>query len=190
MRHAVFALFLLLAPVVLHAETVDLGDHGTFRMDMPEGWKMEVTRSGNFNVELILNAPSGIVEKGKITLLLSDQPMLQTDKEKIEGMLNAMGGALLPHSLEKTITPVSFGLSKGYGAYSIFTDAKLVGQPPKPGDWKVAAMGILGLSPDVMGSVSLFTDNPKSPEFAAMLKAVSTATVTKKEAPATQVGMR
>ncbi len=163
------------------AETVDLGVNGTFKMEVPAGWKLDVARPNASNIDLTVSGPEGTVEQGKITLILAPQPMFQTGKDPVEAMLTSMSAQALPSCVEKKVTPVSFGLIGGYGAYSIFTDAKLVGQPPKAGDWKVMAAGVLGLSADVMGTASLFTDDPKSPAFAALLKMVSTAVVTKKQ---------
>jgi L-fucose mutarotase/ribose pyranase (RbsD/FucU family) len=65
----------------------------------------------------------------------------------------------------------------GYGAYCLFTDASMVGQPTKKDEFKVIAIGMIRFNDDVSAAVSLLTDDAAGPDFAAMLKAVSGATV-------------
>jgi L-fucose mutarotase/ribose pyranase (RbsD/FucU family) len=70
-----------------------------------------------------------------------------------------------------------FNVSMGYGAYCLFTDASMVGQPTKKDEFKVIAIGMIRFNDDVSAAVSLLTDDAAGPDFAAMLKAVSGATV-------------
>jgi hypothetical protein len=65
-----------------------------------------------------------------------------------------------------------------YGAYCFFTDASLVGAPPKKGDFKCVASGIVRFNDEVSAGVTLLTDDEKGGDFAAMVAAVSSAKVT------------
>jgi len=100
-----------------------------------------------------------------------------------------MGKERIRLNFEKACEPIAAGslegkpvlreltLAHGYGVYSVFTDASLAGHPPVPGSYKVTAAGMVQFSDDVLAIVSLFSDDEKSPENAAMMNALIGARV-------------
>lgn len=58
---------------------------------------------------------------------------------------------------------------KGFGYYTLLTDRKLVGRPPVPGEFKMAALGMIRLAPAVMWKIQVMADGEETPEFQQLL---------------------
>jgi hypothetical protein len=80
-------------------------------------------------------------------------------------------------SVEKKKTLRELTVANGYGYYCVFTDASLVGQPPKKGEFKVVGVGIVHYRDDVVAEMGLSADDEKGPEFTALLDIVGSATL-------------
>ena len=93
----------------------------------------------------------------------------------------ALGDKFAEQSVEKKKELKEFSTSQGYGYYCVFTDASLVGQPPKKDSFKVVAVGIIHINDDLLATIGISTDDEKGPDFAAVLNAISGASFTPKK---------
>jgi len=167
---------LLFGPLALLADTVALGKHGQFDIAVPLGWDCSAQGEPGVGRGITLKPKGGANAQCLITLMYLPQPV-------------RMGKARIRQNFEKACEPIAAGslegrailrelaLANGYGVYSVFTDASLVGQPASPGNYKVTAAGMVQFSDDVLAIVSLFSDDEKSPENVAMMNALVGARV-------------
>lgn len=58
---------------------------------------------------------------------------------------------------------------KGFGYYAVMTDRKLVGLPPKPGDYKFFMLGMIRLAPSVYLKVQIMADNEEGEPYQQLL---------------------
>jgi hypothetical protein len=106
------------------------------------------------------------------------------DKDKLREQLSAMCHRFVAGSVERKVEIREYSLSAGYGVYSTFTDASLVGKPPQEGNYKVMNPGILQLSEDVIATVTVLSDDAAGAEQKEMIKMVSALRVKSKKAQA------
>jgi hypothetical protein len=89
-----------------------------------------------------------------------------------------MCAPFLDQSVEKKVTLQRFKSNQGQGAYSVFTDPKLVDQPSKPNDYKLMVAGLVHPVKSHYVVVNLFTDDLSSDEAAAMTALVESIRLT------------
>jgi hypothetical protein len=161
------------------AEQLNLGAHGTLAIDIPSGWRMTSLPLDTKGYDLRINPPSGTNALLRITLIYPPRAV-PVDREKVRANLTQLAEKFVAASVEKKITVKEFALSSGYGAYCVFTDAKLVGKPSQPNDFKIMAPGSAQLSEDVVAAITLLADSATDATFLAMLKTVSSMTLSAK----------
>ena len=167
----------LLLPLAACGETLDLGVHGSFSIDVPKGWTLSSHKEDDSGLALTLSAPGEANAKCLVNLSMVAEPK-PVAKELVDEQVLSVCEQFVDQSVEKKKTLRDFGLSgAAYGSYCVFTDASLVGKPVKRDEFKVIAIGIVRFRDDVMAAVSVAGDDEKSPEFSAMLAAVRSAAV-------------
>jgi hypothetical protein len=176
MKHRSLLLALLLLPLSAPADTVDLGPHGTFSIAPPKGWTYSVTKAEDTGYAIVLSPPPDVNAKCLFNLVFVPKGEA-TSKDDVRDKVLTISDQFVDASVEKKKVLHDFNVSMGYGAYCLFTDASMVGQPTKKDEFKVIAIGMIRFNDDVSAAVSLLTDDAAGPDFAAMLKAVSGATV-------------
>ena len=176
MYRSIALLTLLLGPLALHADTVALGKHGKFDIAVPLGWECSAEGEPNHGRGITLKPKGEANAQCIITLMYLPQPT-SLGKERIRQNFVKACEEFAAGSLEGKPVLREFALSRGYGVYSIFTDAALAGQPASPGSYKVTAAGMVQFSDDVLAVISLFSDDEKSAENLAMMNAVMSAHV-------------
>jgi len=176
MNRTLLALALALAPAAAAAETVDLGGHGTFSIAVPKGWALSVTKAEETGFALVLTPPPEVNARLLLNLVFvpSGEP---STKEDLREKVLTIAEQFVAASVEKKKVLRDFEVSQGYGAYCLFTDASLVGQPPQKDSFKVIAVGMVRFNEDLAAAVSLATDDERGSDFAAMLKSVASAAV-------------
>jgi hypothetical protein len=180
MKRIVPLLALLLLPALAPADTIDLGTRGSFSIAVPRGWTLSTQKEEDAGFALTLSPPAGANAKMLLNIAFVPEPKPVT-KEEINEKVLSVCDQFVDQSVEKKKDLRSFSLSGGaFGSYCVFTDASLVGQPPKVDSFKIIAVGIVRYSDDVMGAVSLACDDAKGADFAAMLAAVSSSSLSKK----------
>ena len=134
---------LLLLPLSGFAEKVDLGTHGTLSLDVPKGWKMTTTPPADTGVTVLLTPPDGVNAAFVLGVVYVVPGATAVTADVDEKVLN-QAQQYVPVSVEKKATLRKYALGGGaYGAYCLFTDASLVGQPPQKDNFKVITVGIL-----------------------------------------------
>jgi hypothetical protein len=171
---------LLLLPLSLLAETVDLGTHGTLSIDVPKGWKLTSEPATDTGVGITLSPPDGVNAQCIVGVAFVPKGATAVKADVDEKVLN-QAQPYVAVSVEKKANLRKFALTgDAYGSYCVFTDASLVGKPPEKDNFKVAGLGIVWFNDDVSAVVSLSSDDEKGPDYAAMLAALSSLALTKK----------
>ena len=77
-------------------------------------------------------------------------------------------------SVKKSVNLQEIKLKQGVGCHSIYTDASLDGKPVIIGNARVISTGFVAPVPDVLGTITIFADDAKDPDFLAAIQALST----------------
>ncbi len=170
-------LALLLAPACVQAATTDLGAHGSFSLTIPKDWTLASQKEEDAGYVLIVSPPAAVNAKLIINVVFPPdrQPL---SKEAIQDETNAAADQYVDASVEKKKVLREFKLGSGYGTYCVLTDASMVGKPTQKDSFKMAATGVIWFSEDVKAGVTMVADDQNGPDFAALLAAASSATVT------------
>jgi hypothetical protein len=177
-RHFLLSALLLL-PLCLFADTVDLGTHGTLTLAVAKDWKLTSTKQDT-GVDLVIAAPGGANAQLLFSVIYVPHGATAL-KADVDGKVVAEGGGFLAMSVEKKAVLRKYTMAgDAYGAYCVFTDASLVGKPPEKDNFKVVTVGIIWFNDAVGVSVSQVCDDEKGPEFATMLATTNSATLTNK----------
>ena len=169
----------LLSPAA-RADTLDLGTHGIFSITPPKGWTFAATKVQDTGYAVTLTPPADVNAKCLLTLIYSSREKPPTKEEVQDAVLN-IGDQFVGASVEKKKELRDFTMAKGFGVYSVFTDASLVGKAPEKDNFKAVAVGMIQYSDDLSAAVSMLNDDVNGPDLAAMLKAVSGATITSRK---------
>ncbi len=180
MKRLLALIGLALIPALASADTVDLGPNGSLEIAVPKGWKLTSTKAQDTGYALMLVPPAGVNAQGLLNVVFVPKEE-HTSKEDVNEKVLAACDQFVDQSVEKKKVLRELSLSGGaYGAYCVFTDASLVGQPPAKDNFKVVAIGMIRFNDAVSASASLLCDDEKGEDFAALLAAVTSAKVTSK----------
>jgi hypothetical protein len=176
MKPAALLLALLAVSRAARAETIDLGPAGRLTLTEPPGWTASVQKQPDAGTTVLLKAPADGNANCVINLILvpKDEPLTNDD---LRSKVLSLADRFVDDSVEKKKTLHDFSLARGYGCYCLFTDASRVGKPPEKDNFKIVTVGMIRFSDDVAAVVSLLADDPASPEYVAMVKAVETCSL-------------
>jgi hypothetical protein len=174
MRPALLFLALAALPLAAPAETVDLGPAGHFTLAAPPGWTATVKRQPEAGTTIVLKAPPDVNANCVVNVISvpKDEPLTN---EAVREKVLSLADQFVDDSVEKKKVLRYFGLAHGYGCYCVFTDASRVGKPPEKDNFKVVMIGLIRFNDDLAAVVSLLADDTSSPEYAAMLNAVTSS---------------
>jgi hypothetical protein len=176
MKRPLLLAALLLLPLCLSAETVDLGSHGTLSIDVPKGWKLKADPKDT-SVDIAITPPDGANAQCLYSVVFVPKGATAA-KADVDDKLLTECDQFVEMSVEKQKTLHKLTMAgDAYGVYCVFTDASLVGKPPEKDNFKVVSVGIIWFSDSVAVSWSLLGDDAKGPDFAAMLAAVSSSSL-------------
>ncbi len=138
------------------AAEYDLGAYGKLSMNHPPSWSgaMRDTREGG--KAIVLEPKEGNARCSIVFSFLKNPTPIDRDKLG-EAVLRA-GDKLVQSSVEKKKVLHDMELTQGYGVYSPFRDAALVGKPSKKGDFKTISVGKFQLNDTVTGTVTILAD--------------------------------
>lgn len=180
MRPVLTALCLAVLAAPAHAATVDLGGHGTLSITLPAGWTVSSQPAGDSGVAVSLLPPHGVNARCFISVSFLADPRMLT-KDEVDAKLKVVSEQFVDQSVEKKQVIQSLGLSGGaVGDYCTFTDASLVGKTAGPDDFKVVGIGVIAYSDQFAAAVSLAAQDLKGQDFADMLAAVRSTSVSRK----------
>jgi hypothetical protein len=181
MKRILPLLALLILPAFASAATVDLGTRGTLSIAVPKGWTLSTQKEEDAGFALTISPPSGVNAKLLLNIAFVPEPK-PVSKEEVNEKVLSVCDQFVDASVEKKKVLQDFSLTApAFGSYCVFTDASLVGQPPKPDEFKIIGVGIIRYTDDVMGAVSLACDDPKGADYAAMMAAVSSTSLSPKK---------
>jgi hypothetical protein len=180
MKRLILPLALLLQPLSAPAETLDLGPHGSFSIAVPKGWTYSATKEEDTGYAIMLTPPADVNARCMINLVFVPKGETSS-REDVQDKVLTIGDQFVDASVEKKKVLHDFTVSMGYGAYCVFTDAAHVALPPEKDAFKVVAIGMIRFDDEISAAVSMGTDDVKGPDFAAMMKAVSSAAVAPKK---------
>jgi hypothetical protein len=171
-RYLTLAL-LALIPLLAPAATLDLGIHGTFGITPPKDWKFSAQKGDDGGTVVTLSPPGQENARCIINVTLVPNPE-PTSKDKVQEAVLALCDRFVDESVEKKKVLRDLAVPGGvYGCYCVFTDASMVGQPPKHDEFKVIGIGIVQFNDEVMAAVSIAADDAKGSDFVSLLAAVS-----------------
>lgn len=176
MKHAPLFLALLALALPIRAETVDLGPRGKFSITPPKDWACSVTKEQDNGCAIMLTPPEGVNARCLINIVFvpKDEPMTKDD---VRDKVLTIADQFVDASVEKKKVLRDFALTSGYGYYCLFTDASMVDKPPEKEKYKIVAVGMIHFNDELAAAVSFLADEANGAEFAAMMKAVTTAGV-------------
>jgi hypothetical protein len=176
MKRFIPIIALLLAPGHAPAATADLGLHGTLTVAIPKDWTLSTQKEEDSGVILVISPPPDVNAKLVINVVypLDRQPL---SKEAIQQEAAAAGEQFVDASVEKKAVLRDFKLPGGYGAYCVLTDASMVGKPKEKDSFKMVGTGVIWFSEEVKAGVTMLADDANGPDFAALLAAVSSASL-------------
>jgi hypothetical protein len=169
--------FLCLCIVSVQAAEFDMNGHGKLSLDPPPNWTVggqPATKPDGSAVgyALVIKPANDAHAKGLRTFAYVDEGA--PNRERIRKRVLAACRQFVARSKEKKATLRDFALEKGYGAYCLFTDAVATRKSTNIDDYKVMGSGILQLSDQVTGVVSIFADDADGEDFKEMLRAINT----------------
>ncbi len=158
------------------AADFDLGGHGILSVNVPEKWTVKgapAARPDGTQIGYAFTIKPLNDANAKCLLTFSYVNDARPDRERIRNKVLAACEDFTAGSVEKKKTLKYFLLKQGYGAYCVFTDASLIDKKPKRGDYKAMGAGIVQLSDDLLGAVSLFADDGNGKEFRTMIEVIN-----------------
>jgi hypothetical protein len=171
---AVFAL--LFSALTIHAAEFDLGSRGLLSIEAPDKWTVTgepAARPDSTQIGYAIAIKPLNDANAKCLVTFAYVKKGPPDRESIRKDVLRASEQFVADSVEKKQNLKDYSLKQGYGAYCLFTDASLVGKPSQKGDYKVMGSGIVQLSDEVLGVVSIFADEVDGKEFKAMLAAIN-----------------
>jgi hypothetical protein len=180
MKSLTYLAAFVLTTVVARSETFDVGVRGTYSITPPSGWTASSQAEEDSGLAVTLTAPATVNASGivNLTFVPKEEPVT---KEQLKEAVQALGEKFVDQSVEKKKTLREFSVAQGYGYYCVFTDASMVGQPPKKDAFKVVAVGIIHVNDDLLATIGLSCDDEKGPDLAALLASLSSASFTPKK---------
>ena len=174
MKTAALFFALLAAPLAATAVTIDLGPAGHFTLTPPPGWTASTKQQPDAGTTILLKAPPDVNASCVVNVVPvpKDEPMTN---EVVREKVLSLGDQFVEASVEKKKVLHDFELARGYGCYCLFTDASMVDKPPEKDNFKVVMVGVIRFNDDLAAVVSMLTDDAASPEYAAMMKSVTSS---------------
>lgn len=144
-------------------ELIDLGGRGRVALVVPEGWT--VVREDPDNPRLLtFQAAEGVNAIGHLGFRLPGDGDIETAAD-VRAKALELGEEQVEGSVEKRTVLQTYKLRSGYGYFSSYTDANLVGKKSIPGDYKTVTVGIFRPAPGIIGIVSIYCDDLAGPEY-------------------------
>ncbi len=164
------AILLLLLPVVVGwAETFALREHGRLEIYPVGEWKFSSEDVGELKIVI---APKRARDNAVATLAVvaggrDEFPTETKLMRRLTEIAQRMAESGEFAERKAALKPIYH--QQGFGYYFIFSDAKLVGRPVIPGDFKSVGVGLLRLGPNVMVRVQILSDGEETEAFQQLL---------------------
>jgi hypothetical protein len=180
-------LFLAGVGAVVAAEKISLGSGRSAVLTLPDTWESTA----------LPPRPPGIPEMGATVryvpkdgsnhaVLISIVPVPDerlADPETLQAMVRMAARRYLPGSVEKEAELKEFKVGGKTGYACLFTDAKLVGQPPVKDDYKTMTTCLVYLGDRFLLSASIFSDDPAGADYVAARRIIQSLTISLPQDP-------
>jgi hypothetical protein len=178
------SLLLLIPPVVRAADQVIEIDGGkAVVLTLPDGWSLETAEipaeTAPPGKTIKLSPKNGTNAECVITLFSAPDKRM-SDPKLLRGSLEEATQPLLADAVEKKAEIREFKTPHGSGCAATFTDARLVGKPPEPGNYKTATSILLYLSDQIVVNATVLCDDVKGAEYETVSAILRSLDVRKK----------
>lgn len=164
------AILLLLLPVAVGwAETFVVRDHGRLEIFPVGEWKFSSEDVGELKIVI---APKRARDNAIATLaVVAGGPDEYPTETKLMRRLTEIAQRLAESGefVERKALLKPIYHQQGFGYYFVFSDAKLVGRPVIPGDFKNVCLGLLRLGPTILVRVQILSDGEETEAFQQLL---------------------
>lgn len=162
-------LLLSLAALIGRAETFKLRDHGRLEIYPVGEWKFGSEDVGEVKIVIV---PKFARDNAVATLSVAaggpdEYPTEAKLARQLIGAAQRLAGS--GEFVEKKTQLKPIYHQQGFGYYFMFTEAKLVGKPSVPGEFKKVCLGMIRLSPTVMVRVQILSDGEETEAFQQLL---------------------
>lgn len=169
MRTRLAILLLILPGVAGWAETFALREHGRLEIFPVGEWKFSSEDVGELKIVI---APKRARDNAVATLaVVAGGPDEYPTEAKLMRRLTEIAQRLAESGefAERKATLKPIYHQQGFGYYFIFSDAKLVGRPVIPGDFKNVCLGMIRLGPTILVRVQILSDGEETEAFQQLL---------------------
>jgi hypothetical protein len=175
MRIQIYTCLLAFFTFVSCGADFELGTNGNLSIAIPDDWSVSAKSadSSGLSVGYAFAFKPRNDSNAKCLLTFVYKANSVTNREAIRAEVLRITKQFVADSVEKKQNLTDFALTRGYGAYCLFTDATLIGTKSVPGEYKIMGSGRIQLNDHVGGVVSLFADDAKGKEMAAMIKIIN-----------------
>lgn len=154
-----------------------LGDLGRLQIEVPAAWRV-----GHMNVAKM----TGMPEQQTLSFFSASDPnktwkmtffksaVRYKTLDKIEQMAKNAPLSSANAAEENVVNLQEIKLKQGVGCQAIYTDASLADKPVEVGNAKVISSGFVAPVPEVLGTITIFADDAKDPDFLAAIQALGT----------------
>lgn len=180
-----FTSLLLLVPPLVHAadQVVEIDGGKAVVLSLPDGWSLETTEmpveTAAPGKTIKLSPKNGANTECVITLFSAPDKRL-SDPKLLRESLEEATQPLLADAVEKKAEIREFKTPHGSGCATTFTDARLVGKPPEPGNYKTATSVLLYLSDQIVVNATVLSDDVKGAEYETVLAVLRSLDARKK----------
>jgi hypothetical protein len=180
-----FTSLLLLVPSIVRAadQVIEIDDGKAVVLNVPDGWTLgpteipaEMATSGK---TLLLSSKNHTGTECVVTLISAPDNRL-SDPKVLRESLEEATQQLLSDSVEKKVQVRDFKTPHGSGCSVTFTDARLVGKPPEPGNFKTSTSVLLYLSDQIVVNATVLSDDVKGADYETVLTVLRSLDARKK----------
>jgi len=169
MRRILAVMLLFLPALAGLAETFPLRDYGKLVIYPVGDWKFGSEDVGELKIAIVPKRPQTNAV-ASITVAVGGTDDYPTE-EKLTRQLAEVAQRLAASGdfAEKKVQLKTIYCTQGFGLYFMFSDAKLVGKPVVPGDYKKICLGMIRMNANVMIRVQIMSDGEETEGFQQLL---------------------
>lgn len=165
---------LLSVPLVVRAadQVIEIDGGKAVVLSLPDGWSLETAEIPTGTAvpgKTIKLSPKNVANTECAVTLFSAPDKRLSDPKLLRESLEEATQPLLTDAVEKKAEIREFKTPHGFGCTATFTDARLVGKPPEPGNYKTATSVLLYLSDQIVVNATVLSDDVKGAEYEAVL---------------------
>jgi hypothetical protein len=160
---------MLVLVAVGRAETFDLREFGRLEFFPVGEWKIAGEDMGELKIVFVPKL-KGVNAIARVAVVAGGQDEYPNEAKLARHlMLVAQRLAESGDFTERKAQLRPINHQQGIGYYFVFTEAKLVGKPVIPGEYKKVGLGMVRLGPSIMVRLEILADGEETEEFQQLL---------------------